>query len=295
MTLGVLGSLVLDRIEHPASPPIERWGGIAYSLAAAAAAVPDGWSIRPLIRVGRDLADEARELLDTIPRLERQGFVETPEPNNRVHLQYLDRHHRHECLTGGVGPWDWDELAPHIEGLDGLFVNLISGFELELETAERLRSSFELPLYADLHSLLLGIGDGGHRERRTLPDRDRWLASFDFVQVNEDELAGVAGEDEPWAVAEEAVARGLKAVLVTQGPEGATIVAAEGRDRVPTDASPPAGDPTGCGDVWGATCFVALMMAEPLREAAVAANAAAARKLAHQGADGLYDHLRADA
>lgn len=296
MKLGVLGSLVWDRIEHPASPVVERWGGVAYSLAAAAAAAPDGWTIRPLVRVGHDLAEEAERFLGTIPGLERPGgVVEAAEPNNRVRLQYLDPHRRHECLTGGVGPWEWDELAPHLDGLDALFVNLISGFELRLETAERLRRSFDRLLYADLHSLLLGIGEGGHRQPRDLPDRDRWLASFDMVQVNEEELSCVAGSDDPWSVADAAVAGPLDALLVTHGPAGATVVTSEGRCRVPVEVARAAGDPTGCGDVWGATCFVALLRGEPLERAAAVANSAAAQNLAHQGADGLYHHMRGEA
>ncbi|MFP4624839.1 MAG: hypothetical protein ACLFRX_11715, partial [Gemmatimonadota bacterium] len=52
-----------------------------------------------------------------------------------------------------------------------------------------------------------------------------------------------------------------------------------------------AGDPTGCGDVWGATCFVALVAGAPLPSAMAAANGAASRNVDHRGAEGLYEHL----
>jgi hypothetical protein len=297
--------MVWDTIDHPDGDRIERWGGIAYSLAAAVAALPEGWRIRPIIKVGQDLAASVDGFLDTLPGLEdRSAIVPVPHPNNRVHLHYRDRHHRRECLTGGVPPWAWAELEPRLAGLDALFVNLISGFELELDTARRLRSVCAGPLYADLHSLLLERHGHNPRRERTLDRADEWLASFDLVQVNETELRLVAGDADPWDVAARAVRAGLGAVLVTRGPAGATVVAAGPGPRpwdrpgeTPTRWEVPverlhSGDPTGCGDVWGATCFVALMRGEPLLEAAAQANEAASRKLAYRGADGLHTFLR---
>lgn len=304
MRLGILGSMVWDRIEHPDAPVVERWGGIAYSLAAAAAALPDGWRIRPIVKLGEDLEERARSFLDGIPGLELDaGLATTTEPNNRVHLRYRDRHHRHECLTGGVPAWTWDELEPRLEGVDALFVNLISGFELDLPTAVRLRRRGSGLLYADLHSLLLDRGEG-HRRPRPLPEREDWLGCFHVVQVNEDELALIARDDAPLAFASATVLAGLGAFLITRGPVGALWVARSGGPapwdaagtvrvtHVPAAETPAAGDPTGCGDVWGATCFVRLALGDPLDDAVRAANDAAGRKLSHRGAEGLYDHLR---
>jgi sugar/nucleoside kinase (ribokinase family) len=305
MRLGVLGSMVWDRIDHPDGEPVERWGGISYSLAAAAAAVPAGWMIRPIVKVGRDLAAEALAFMESVPGLERPGGVlETPEPNNRVHLSYRDRDHRDERLSGGVSGWEWAELEPLLHGLDGLYVNLISGFELDLEAAGRLRSVVDGPVYADLHSLLLGVGPGGHRLPAPLERRDEWLAAFDVVQVNETELALLAGSDPALAVADRAVLDGLAALLVTRGPAGATALAAGTGPRpwlerpgrvvrieVPAERVVSAGDPTGCGDVWGATCFVALVRGGGLAEAMREANDAAGRNAQHRGADGLYTFL----
>lgn len=300
--------MVWDRIDHPDAPTVERWGGIAYSLAAATASLPEGWTVRPVMKVGNDLADRVDAFLDTLSSLEgRSGILRVPEPNNRVHLRYHDRQHRHECLTGGVPPWRWDELASRLDGLDALYVNLISGFELSLASAQRLRAAFDGPLYVDLHSLLLGVDEGGGRVPRPLERRDEWLDAFDVVQANDRELALVAHGDDPVAVVEDAVRRGLGALLVTRGARGADWFArsdgprpwdAPSTDRVPRSGTVPVpgawpgGDPTGCGDVWGATCFVALLEGEPLTAAMTRANRAAARNLEHRGADALDVHLR---
>ena len=52
------------------------------------------------------------------------------------------------------------------------------------------------------------------------------------------------------------------------------------------------GDPTGCGDVWGATYFSRLLAGDNLDAAILAAHRAAARNVAHRGATGLANHLR---
>ena len=52
------------------------------------------------------------------------------------------------------------------------------------------------------------------------------------------------------------------------------------------------GDPTGCGDVWGATLFSHLLAGATLSDALAAANAAAARNVEHRGATGLAAFLR---
>lgn len=320
--IGVLGSMVWDRIHarDGRAEPVEEWGGIAYALAGMAAAAPPGWEIVPLLKVGRDLEAQARAFLAGVPRLDPgPGIRIVAEPNNRVELRYLDSERRTECLTGGVPGWTMEELVPVLAGLDALYVNFIAGWELELATASHLRLAFPGPLYADLHSLFLGVGPGGERVPRPLPRWSEWLRSFDLVQVNEEELGYLAAQwGDPWRFAAEVVGPELRALLVTLGGRGAAYVASPAfrprpltwrtgglelerplatpgavlSERVGTSGPPRAGDPTGCGDVWGATCFARLLAGEGLVEAMEAANRAAARNVEHRGATGLVAHLQ---
>ena len=73
--------------------------------------------------------------------------------------------------------------------LDALYLNFISGFELTLEQATFLRHGFPGPIYADLHSLLLGVGQDGFRTPQPLQEPVSWYGCFDAVQVNEEEMA----------------------------------------------------------------------------------------------------------
>ena len=323
MRLGILGTMVWDRIfaRDGRAAPVEEWGGIAYALSAASAARPEGWELVPILKVGRDLEARARSFLAELPGLDvGPGVVVVPEANNRVDLHYMDRERRCERLTGGVPPWSWEQLRPLLDGIDALYLNFISGFEMELETAIRLRMGFAGPIYADLHSLMLGVGPDGTRIPRPLADWPDWLRCFDVLQLNEDELGTLAQAwGDPWRFAAAAVGADLPLLLVTLGERGAAYFAASGfvpeplswrrgglglerpllaqpgpvtSARIPPTSGPVEGDPTGCGDVWGATMFARLLAGDGLDAAVVAANGAAELNVRHRGATGLHLFLR---
>jgi hypothetical protein len=314
--LGVVGTLVWDTI-HSRDPsrahPVHEWGGIAYGLGAFEATLPPTWDVVPIVKVGADLAEKAFELLSGLPRVRSDQVLVVPEPNNRVEIRYVDTVRRTERLTGGVSPWDPTPLGAACSTVDALFINFISGFEMTLETAEHVTTSFSGPVYCDLHSLFLDVSQGGFRTPRQLPEWRRWLECFDAVQMNEAEFDLLATRTgDPWALAAELVGRRLRLITVTMGPKGAAYIAAPDFEpdplawshrppvagpapvrsgRVPLAGLPVDGDPTGCGDVWGATLFSCLLGGAMLTDGMTEANRLAQRNVALRGADGLHRHL----
>lgn len=314
--LGVLGTMVWDTI-HARDPgrsaPVEEWGGIAYALAAFDAVAERGWTLFPIIKVGADLRERADRFLHGLRTLDSLDGVRTvPEPNNRVELHYRDVGRRCERLTGGVPGWRAEELRPLARSCDALYVNFIAGWELDLPAARSLRGEVPGLVYCDLHSLMLGVGPDGVRALRPLESWREWLWCFDIVQLNEDELETLAGDaGDPWRLAAEAIGPRTRALLVTLGGRGAAWVAARGFWSAPGRAAPGLGnggeavlsgkvdaeaseatDPTGCGDVWGVTCFASLLAGRSLEESMRRANRVAARNAAFRGAGGLAQYLR---
>ena len=320
--VGVIGTFVWDEIHgrDPAQAPLAEWGGITYALAGLDAALSDEWEIVPLIKVGSDLAARARDYLHTLKHLARDAApIEVPYPNNRVTLRYVSEERRTEQLSGGIPGWQWLGLKPLLHEIDALYVNLISGFELDLETAQLLRQHFSGPLYGDLHSLLLGVDANGLRVPRAIANPAAWMACFDLVQANEEEMQLLAGD--PMSLAAMGLAAGASVINVTMGARGVVYFAAPGFERlsdirrtalpaaaalggaIRTARIPAApahkavagtGDPTGCGDVWGATYFARLLAGDMLGDATSAAMRAAARNVDHRGATGLASYLRGE-
>lgn len=311
--LGVIGSLVWDEIHgrDPHSAPTEEWGGIAYALAALDVALPDEWEVVPLIKVGHDFATQAGEFLGSLRHVARSTRpILVPTHNNRVTLRYHTGARRCERMAGGVPGWNWADLGPMVADLDALHVNFISGFEMCLGTAEALRRGFSGPIYADLHSLFLGMAPDGGRVIGPLTHSAAWLGCFDMVQLNEDEMTQLG--DDPLGVAATALDAGVALLNVTLGARGVAYVARPGFTRLADLASGTlpstatvrteriaapgvdALDPTGCGDVFGATCMARLLAGDEVSRALDAANRAAARNAGFRGAGGLAAHLRGD-
>ena len=327
MRIGILGSLVWDLIygRDPLAPPVEEWGGIAYALAGLDASLTPDWEIVPLIKVGRDLSAEAQDLLRGLSRLAPGArCAEVTAPNNRVVLHYQSTERRCERMAGGVPGWTWPELGPMVRDLDAIYLNFISGFELCLGTAQALRQGFAGPIYADLHSLFLGMQQDGMRVLQPLPNAPDWFGCFDMVQLNEDEMQQLTPD--PLTLAADALGAGVSLLTVTLGPKGVAYVAAPGFDgladrrsvgqsvsrsgvdrlHAPTADRPtvrtaliPAAnvetlDPTGCGDVLGAAAFARLLAGDSIEAALRHATALAARNAGFRGASGLARHLRGE-
>ena len=314
--IGVIGSFVWDVIYGRGSRaiPVEEWGGISYALSGLDAALSDDWEIVPLIKVGSDLAARAREFLGSLRHIAPDASViEVPYPNSRVELRYYDDERRSEILHGGVPGWNWLGLKPVLESarLDALYINFLSGWELDLETSLLVRQHFRGPIYCDLHMLAWAVQPSGLRTLRPLPNVAEWCSCFDLLQMNEDEMAMLAPDG--MALAATAMANGVRSLAVTMGKRGAVYFAPSDFDRiddlrrprplgatlgplrtalVPVDRIAPDGDPTGCGDVWGATYFSRLLAGDNLGNAILAAHRAAARNVEHRGATGLANHLR---
>ena len=317
--LGVIGSLVWDVIygRDPLAPAVQEWGGIGYALSGLDAALPADWNIVPIIKVGEDLAASATKFLSSLEHLAPDGaLIAVPYPNNRVELRYSDDERRSEILTGGVPGWSWLGLKPVLEAanLDALYINFLSGWELDLETMRLVRQHFRGPIYCDLHMLAWAVQPGGLRTLRPLSHVREWCECFDFLQVNEDEMTMLAPD--PMALAATALHAGVRTLVVTLGKRGAVYFAAPDFTGISGPAAPPprslatslgpvrtalvpapvvrsdSVDPTGCGDVWGATYYSRLLAGDNLSDAILAAHRAAARNVDHRGATGLADYLR---
>ncbi|MEW6752548.1 MAG: carbohydrate kinase family protein [Candidatus Latescibacterota bacterium] len=299
--IGVIGSINRDTVSGPDGQAAFSLGGVLYTALALGHLAGPAAQVLLLARLGEDVRDAVLGQLASCPQVRLEGLHVVARPTYRCHIRYQPDGSKVEVLSGGVGPLQWEELAPHVAGLDGLLVNFITGFELGRRTLQVVRERLRGPLIMDFHSLALGRRRTGERFWRRPNDWATWVGLADAVQMNQEEAAVLCGRPTP-ALAELAqfarrlLALGPQAAVVTLGERGALACRPEGggiREFVcPVEATGMAVDPTGCGDVFLAALGLALIGGKGLGDALEAACRAAGVKSRTRGLDGLH-HLRA--
>jgi hypothetical protein len=309
MKIGIIGAPCIDEIVHlddttQDHPVRHAVGGILYSHCAMERMMREtgnGDRFVPLTW----LSEPDRPLLDAalagFRHLERgMGLWPTDAPTNRVFLVYDERGDRTANCPNVLPPLTPLELTPELlSGLDAIFVNMISGHDVSIDTLELVLDRASSPpfsprergdergarpyVHLDLHALVqadlseesaraeAGTRDGelsGYgREPRGVREWKRWLAIADSIQVNEVEARWfgdpeVQSEEELLAYVREARSElRLQSLIITRAERGATLYDTR-RDETHHIPIPPLPvvEPTGSGDVFGAAYTYAIAM-----------------------------------
>lgn len=193
----------------------------------------------------------------------------------KIHLNVFEkkeRHERYENIT--------DRLTIPVDNLnmfDGIFVNMITGFDVSIEDIQNLRQKFSGPIYLDIHSLARGMDEHYRRDFRKIPDVKTWLKSVDIVQANDTELFTLSDKNEEREIAEEILHLGPSILLVTKGERGASMYVLSGGQVVESSLSAievETKNKVGCGDVFGAAFFSSYIKDKNLEKAFTIANIA---------------------
>jgi sugar/nucleoside kinase (ribokinase family) len=177
--------------------------------------------------------------------------------NNVVYLQLSPGKERCEHTEINLPTMSFAQIEPYLD-CNALILNFTSGYELNLETVERVLELFTGIIYIDIHSLTLGIDENRHRYRRKIPQWHRWIIGAHFIQLTADEAwSFYTGEDFNLEAAK-TVGREISkfakiACIMTFGPEGVLVFTKEGEFKVDVVKVEAPVDTTGCGDVLGAS------------------------------------------
>ena len=296
--LGVVGSINLDTITRSASVEAELLGGILYTACAAAHLGGDGLEIQLVARLSIDVSGPVLNLLRGVPGVRTAALRPTPEPGFHSDIHYTDDGRKTETLTGDLPPLGFDEVSEALTGVDGLLVNFITGYELELETLRQVRNQVSGPVLMDVHSLTLGRDASGEWYWRRPPNWQEWVGQADVVQMNEEEAALLgdlsgAGADELVDFGRYLLDLGPHAAAITRGTRGALGIWREPGSAVHTVDVPArqpnlAADVTGCGDVFLAGLGIAALEGKSFDAAVDLATRAASLCSRHSGIQQLY-------
>ncbi len=304
MNILVIGHLCYDEIHPPGQEPVSGFGGIFYSVATLAAVAGNEHKIIPVFGVGEDKRDELIARFSEFPSISTEGIYTLECQTNKVKLFYGDADERIECSEMIAPPVPVSAVQPFVKRSDAILINMVSGFDVTFDTLYMIndnKSSRNVPVYFDIHSLTLGIDENNKRFRRPMMDWRRWMFYANIVQMNELEAATLTLE----RLSEEQLAKimmtlGPKVMLVTRGDRGVGVYQADKKkvvqEEIPGIQIPESEnqtgaartpDPTGCGDVFGAAFLFRYAKSGDGIDAARFANRVAARKAAMQGSNEL--------
>lgn len=299
MKVLVIGHLCLDVIHPVQGPEMESYGGIYYSVASLASLLESRDRIIPVFGVHRSEYEPLLERLAQFPNVDSSAIFPFDTPTNRVHLYYRKGGSRSECSKDISAPIPFERIKRCLS-VDAILVNMISGFDITLETLDSIRMAIrgeKIPIHFDFHSLTLGLSTIPERRRRPVEEWRRWAFMIDTLQLNEEEIAGLSVEPmTEQQTAGHLLTLGVKGVLVTRGERGVSVYRNDLKRVVRNDIAGMSGEgeaePTGCGDVFGAAFLVRYADTSDLLASAEFANRAAAAKARMHGIDQLQN-LRA--
>jgi sugar/nucleoside kinase (ribokinase family) len=290
----VVGHLCLDVIHPVEGPEVESYGGIYYSVGTLAALTDKSDRVVPVFGVNENEYQALIDHLSQFPNVDTSGIFRFDEPTNRVHLYYRDSQTRRECSRDVAKPIPYKKIRPHLS-VDGILVNMISGFDVEVETLDLMRMAIRsenIPVHFDYHSLTLGINGKHERFLQPLQNWRRWAFMMDTVQLNEEEIAGLSVEKlTEQQVVHHLLTLAVKGVVVTRGERGASLFYNAQKHVVRKDVAgidaESTQDTTGCGDVFGAAFLYRYVKTKDLMGSSEFANHVAASKVHRVGSDQL--------
>lgn len=292
MRIVVAGTINHDILSFSDGETVDTLGGLAYSILTLAELMPREWAIFPVANVGYDIYGALLDILRKYDNINLSGLREVHCPNNAVHLTLLPGEERDEYAELNLPPLEFHNFQGYLD-CDALILNFTSGFDLDLSTAQSVKTACAGLVYIDIHSLTLGIDENKHRFRRKLNDWRDWIEGADFVQLTSDEAWSFHPDDDfgPDAIHEigHAVADRIKqACLMTMGAEGVRVFTGDGASHyVKAEPVSETVDTTGCGDVFGAAFLVKYLEAAILLSSVDFATKTAAKKCRFIGIDDL--------
>lgn len=256
MKIAVIGHPCIDLI-HKKDQVIQSFGGIIYSLIGLLIVTNKADEIYPIFQINEENSKKYFEILNSY-RQTKFDFIEISDsPMNIVHLFFEGEQLNFECYQSSAPKINVQNIIDKIPSDTHFLINMISGFEIEIEDLSLIREKFSGKIYFDFHTLTRGINKEGKRIYRPLKNWKEWIKLCDAIQMNEIERENLTEENfSEFEFAVEALNSGTRVVNITKGSKGATTYFIENSEIKSITIEPEKNlvfrSNVGCGDIFGA-------------------------------------------
>lgn len=280
MKILLIGTIVKDRIIFLDGTRVDSLGGLTHSINAALAICEKTDQLMPVSRVGTDIYADFVKIWKQYELINIDGFFPYNQNNNTVELTYLDANERIEKSLHPMLPLQFKEVEPFLD-VDLIMVNLISGWDVELEFMMKLRAAFSGLIAIDIHSLTLQRLSDGIRRLKPVTHIQHWLDCADIVQLNEREYEMISnGEQDPKVFFIQTCVKTDKIINLTKGAHGSESFRIKNGHceviKISPDKQIRVIDPIGCGDTFFAIFGISYFRTKDIKLSAVRANTVAA-------------------
>ena len=280
----VCGHSVIDTITIGGKIQSESPGGIHFSVTGLNAIKKSGDRIY-LISM---YSEKDKSIFKFQQKAVDKDYSTIANEIPRVYLNLDEVNERAECYNRRPEKLDVSRIY-HFEKFDGILLNMITGFDIDIADLKIMREECDGLIYLDIHTLARGFNEDGTREFRAIPNAKEWMNNIDIAQMNERELKCVSQKDVEVDAAEEILHYGVSILLVTKGALGVTVYYKRCNEIVheslPSFAESVVST-VGCGDIFGEVFFYNYLSTKDLGESLTAANRCAGL------AAGLFDKTK---
>ncbi|MBW7889287.1 MAG: carbohydrate kinase family protein [Bacteroidetes bacterium] len=262
MKIIIIGHINTVHRQFEESQTVQTFGGTFSSIAAMAGIASNEDTIIPVFSVGHDEYDDVLKECAQFSNIETKGISLHHGKTDALLLDGKSGKILQNSLAM-VPAVSFGELEPHLKSADAVYVNMQSGFDITLDTLDHIRleiRSRRIPLYLDLHNLTLGFNPDGSRFRRSMSDWRRWCFMTNFVQLSEEEAAGISIEGfTNELLAKQMMPLMVKALFITRPNGSVTLFRDAHKSLVQNEISAAESDaailPTDAGNIFGALFF----------------------------------------
>lgn len=256
MKIAVIGHPCIDII-HQNEKEFQSYGGVIYSLIGFMIVASEEDEIYPAFSINETHFEKYFEILKSYKQIKKDFVQINSAPMNVVHLFFNGEQLNFECYQSTAPKVEIKKLVEQDPSDTNFYINMISGFELELDDLKFIRKNFAGKIYFDFHALTRGMNEEGKRVYRPLENWREWVSNCDVIQMNEIERENLTPEkfdEEEFVI--EAIKSGVKVVNITKGINGASSYFFENNEIKKLSVQPEPNlnfkSNVGCGDIFGA-------------------------------------------